>query len=138
MHDRALQHHSTGADAVNAPIVIEGKHARGDQYELESARWKVKMEIGGAGIFAVNRQIGRDLMEQEGFVIGVKAFVRAVIERLRAIRRLKLHVPIAIDGYEILIIQAKRIAVRASKARPFEIDRSMYIHGNLQSRRAPA
>jgi hypothetical protein len=78
-------------------------------------------------------------MEQEGFVIGVKAFVRAIVESLRAIRRLVLHIPVAIDGYEILIIQAERIAVRASKARPFEIHRGMYIHGMLQSRRgAPA
>jgi hypothetical protein len=74
-------------------------------------------------------------VEQEGFVIGVKAFVGAIIERLRAIGRLKLHIGIAIDGYEILIIQAERIAVRAGKAGPFEIDRSMYIHGILQSRR---
>jgi hypothetical protein len=93
------------------------------------------MEIGGAGIFAVNRQIGRDLMEEEGFVVGVKAFVGAIIESLRAIRRFVLHIPITINGYEILIIQAERIAVRASKARPFEIDRSMYVHGILQSRR---
>jgi hypothetical protein len=88
----------------------------------------VKVEIGGAGIFAVDRQIGRDLMEQEGFVVGEKAFVRAIVESLRAVGRLKLHIPIAIDGYKILTVQAERIAVRASKAWPFEIDRSMYVH----------
>ena len=88
MHDRALQHHRAGADIVEAPIVIEGEHARRDQHELETARWKMKMEIGGAGIFAVDRQIGRDFMEQESFVVGVKAFVGAVVERLRAIGRL--------------------------------------------------
>jgi hypothetical protein len=69
-------------------------------------------------------------MEQEGFVIGVKAFVRAIIESLRAICRFVFHIPVAIDGYEILTVQAERIAVRASKARPFEIDRSMNIHGH--------
>jgi hypothetical protein len=72
-------------------------------------------------------------MEQEGFVIGVKAFVGAIVERLRAIRRLKLHIPIAIDGYKILMIEAERIAVRARKAWPFEIDRGMHIHDSLQS-----
>jgi hypothetical protein len=75
-------------------------------------------------------------MEEEGFVVGVKAFVRAIVEGLRAIRRFKLDIPIAIDGYEILIIEVERIAVWASKARPFKIDRSMNIHGILQSRRS--
>jgi hypothetical protein len=74
-------------------------------------------------------------VEEEGFVVGMKAFVGAIIESLRAIRRLKLHIPIAIDGDKIPIIEAERIAVRAGKARPFEIDRSMDIHGILQSRR---
>ena len=127
MHDRALQHHRTGTDVVKPAIVIEGEHARRDQHELVAARWKVKMEIGGAGIGAVNRQICRNLVEQEGFVVGLKAFVCAVVERLRAIGRLVRGIPVAIDGHEILVVQAEGIAVRAGKARPFEIDRGMHF-----------
>jgi len=37
-------------------------------------------------------------MQQEGFVVGVETFVGAVIERLRAIRRLIGGIPIPIDG----------------------------------------
>ena len=133
MHDRALQHHRTGADVVNSAIVIEGEHARRDQHELVTARRKVKMEIGGAGIGQVNRQICRNLVEQEGFVVGVKAFVGAIVERLRAIRRLVRSIPVAIDRHEIPGVQAEGIAVRAGKARPFGIDRGMHVHDTLQS-----
>jgi hypothetical protein len=42
------------------------------------------------------------------------------------------RIPIAIDRHEILVVQAERIAVRASKARPFEINRGTYVHGTLQ------
>jgi hypothetical protein len=42
-------------------------------------------------------------------------------------------IPIAIDRHEILGVQAEGIAVRASKARPFEVNRGMYVHGTLQS-----
>src|SRR3984957_10748 len=133
MNDRALQHHRTRADGVISAIVIEGKHARRDQHELVTTRWKVKMEIGGAGIGTVNRQICRNLVEQEGFVVRMKAFVRAVVECLRAISRLVRCIPVAIDSHEILVVQAEGIAVRVSKARPFEIDRGMHIHDTLQS-----
>ncbi len=34
---------------------------------------------------------------------------------------------------KFVVIQAERIAVRTSKARPFEINRGMHIHGILQS-----
>ncbi len=88
MNDRALQHHRTRTDVVKSAIVIEGEHARCDQHELVTAGWKVKMEIGGACIGAINRQICRNLVEQEGFVVRMKAFVRAIVEGLRAIGRL--------------------------------------------------
>ncbi len=80
MHDRTLQHHRTRADGVKSAIVVEGEHARCDQHELVTARWKVKMEIGGAGVGEVNRQICRNLVEQEGFVVRMEAFVRAIVE----------------------------------------------------------
>src|SRR5664279_3302018 len=134
MNDRALQHHRTRADGVKSAIVIEGEHPRRDQHELVAARWKVKMEIGRAGIGTVNRQICRNLVEQEGFVVGMKALVRTVIECLRAISRLVRSIPVAIDSHKILVVQAEGIAVRASKARPFEIDRGMHIHDTLQSK----
>ena len=133
MNNRALQHHSARADGVKSAIVIECEHARRDQNELVTTRWKVKMEIGGAGIGTVDRQICRNLVEQEGFVVRMKAFVRAVIECLRAISRLVRSIPVAIDSHEILVVQAEGIAVRVSKARPFEIDRGMHIHDTLQS-----
>jgi hypothetical protein len=74
-------------------------------------------------------------MEQEGFVIRVETFVRAIVESLRAIGRCVSRIPLPIDGYEILIVQAQRVAVRASKSRPFKIGRGMYIHGILQPER---
>src|SRR5580692_692132 len=107
MNDRALQHHRTRADGVILAIVIEGKHARRDQHELVTSRWKVKMEIGGTGTGKVNRQICRNLVEQEGFVVRVKAFVRTIIKCLRAISRLVPSIPVTIDGNEILVIQVK-------------------------------
>src|ERR1700691_5526748 len=135
MNDRALQHHRTGSDGMILAIVIEGKHARRDQHELVTTRWKMKMEIGGARVGTVNRQICRNLVEQEGFVVRMKALVGTVIECLRAISRLVRSIPVAIDGDEILVVQMKRIAVRMSKAKPFGIDRGMHIHDTLQSRR---
>jgi hypothetical protein len=63
----------------------------------------------------------------------MKAFVRAIVEGLRAIGRFVRSIPIAIDRHEILVVQAERIAIRASKARPFEINRGMHVHGTLQS-----
>ncbi len=119
MHDRALQHHSAGADIVEAPIVIEREHARRDQHELETARWKMKVKIGGACIREINRKIGRDLMEEEGFVVRMKAFVRAAVERLRAISWLVCRFLVAIDGHKTLSVQADGIAVRAREARRF-------------------
>src|SRR5262245_20271060 len=92
------------------------------------------MEIGGAGIGAVDRQICRDFVEQEGFVVRMKAFVRAIVEGLRAIGRLVRSIPIAINSHGILVVQAEGVAVRARKARPFWINRGMYVHGTLQSR----
>jgi hypothetical protein len=62
----------------------------------------------------------------------MKAFVGAIVEGLRAIGRLVQGIPIAIDRHEVRRVQAEGIAVRASKARPFEIN-GMYIHGILQS-----
>src|ERR1700691_4577883 len=112
MNDRALQHHRTGSDGMILAIVIEGKHARRDQHELVTTRWKMKMEIGGARIGTVNRQICRNLVEQEGFVVRMKAFVRTVIERLRAIRRLVRRIPAASAGDEILVFQVQRSPVR--------------------------
>src|SRR3984957_377397 len=133
MNDRALQHHCTRADGVISAVVIEGKHARCDQHELVTARWKVKMEIGGARIGTVNRQICRNLVEQEGFVVRTKAFVRTVIERLRAISRLVRSIPVAIDGHEILAVLVKRIAVRVGQAKPFGIDRGDRPPPNLSA-----
>jgi hypothetical protein len=52
---------------------------------------------------------------------------------LRAIRRFVLRIAVAIDSHEILVIQAERIAIRASEANLFEIARSMHIHDILQS-----
>src|ERR1700754_1896653 len=92
------------------------------------------MEIGGARVGAIDRQICRDLVKEEGFVVGMKAFVRSIVEGLRAIGRLMRSVPIAINSHEIPVVQAKGIAVRARKARPFWIHRGMYVHGTLQSR----
>jgi len=43
------------------------------------------------------------------------------------------RIPIAIDRHEVRFVEAEGIAVRAGKARPFEINRGMYIHGILQS-----
>ena len=40
---------------------------------------------------------------------------------------------IAIDRDEIAVVQAKGIAIRARKSRPFQINRGMYVHGTLQS-----
>ena len=88
MNDRALQHHRTGGDVVKPAIVIEGERARRDQHELVTAGRKVKMEIGRAGIGEVNRQICRNLMQQEGFVVRMKSLVGATVEGLRAIGRL--------------------------------------------------
>src|ERR1700723_2978876 len=116
MNDRALQHHRTGSDGMILAIVIEGKHARRNQHELVTTRWKMKMEIGGARIGTVNRQICRNLVEQEGFVVRMKAFVRPVIKCLRTISRLERSIPVAIDGHEILVVQVERIAVRVSEA----------------------
>src|SRR5580698_10204066 len=123
MNDRALQYHRARADGVISAIVIEGKHARRDQHELKTTRWKVKMEIGGTRIGTVNRQICRNLVEQEGFVVRMKTFVRTVIECLRPISCLVCSIPVAIDRQEILVVQAEGIAGRVRKARPFEIDR---------------
>src|SRR5215510_1973548 len=92
------------------------------------------MEIGRACIGAVNRQICRDFVEEEGFVVRMKAFVRSSIEGLRAIGRLVRSIPIAINRHEILVVKAEGIAVRARKARTFWINRGMYVHGTLQSR----
>src|ERR1700722_7801081 len=133
MNDRALQYHRARADGVISAIVIESKHARSDQHELVTTRWKVKMEIGGTRIGKVNRQVLRNLVEQEGFVVRMKALVRTVIECLRAISRLVRSIPVAVDGHEILVVQVKRIAVRMSKAKPFGIDHGMHIHDTLQS-----
>src|SRR6516164_835315 len=62
MYDCALQDRRTRADVVYAAIVIECKHAGGHQHELKAAGRKVKMEIGRAGVDAVNWQICRDLL----------------------------------------------------------------------------
>ena len=91
------------------------------------------MEIGRACVGAVDRQICRNLVEEESFVVRMKAFVRAIVEGLRAIGRFVRSIPIAIDRHEILVVQAERIAIRASEARPFEINRGMHVHGTLQS-----
>ncbi len=133
MHDRALQHHRARPDIIDAAIVVEGEHARGHQHQLKAARRQVKVEIGGAGILAVDRQVSRDLVQQEGLVVGVEAFIGATVQRLRAIGRLVGRILVAIDGHEILMVEAERIAVGARQARPFEIDRSMHVHGILQS-----
>ncbi|CUU19550.1 hypothetical protein CDS [Bradyrhizobium sp.] len=45
------------------------------------------MEIGGAGVRAVDREVRRDFVQEEGFVVGVEALVRAVVEGLRPVRR---------------------------------------------------
>jgi hypothetical protein len=63
----------------------------------------------------------------------MKTFVGAIIERLRAIGRFVRGIPIAIDRHEIVGVQAEGIAVRAREARPFEVNRSMHVHGSLQS-----
>ena len=67
VHDRALQHHRAGADIVEAPVIVEGERARGDQHELKAARRQMKMEIGRAGVGQIDRQVGRDLVQQGRF-----------------------------------------------------------------------
>ena len=138
MHDRALQHHRARADIVEAPVIVEGEGARGDQHELKAARRQMQMEIGGAGVGTIDRQIGRDFVEQEGFVVGVEAFVGAVVEGLRPIRRLELRIPVAIDRHEILGVEAERRAVRVGEAGRLEIARSMHVHDVLRSAPLPA
>lgn len=133
MHDRALQHHRAGADIVEAPVIVEGEGARGDQHELKAAGWQMQMEVGGTGVGTVDRQIGRDFVEQEGFVVGVKAFVGAIVKGLRAIRRFELRIPVAIDCDEVLGVEAKRRAVRMGEAGRLEIARSMHVHDVLRS-----
>ena len=74
------------------------------------------MEIGGARIGQVNRQVCRNFVEEKGLVIGMKAFVRAIVERLRSICRLVRLIPVAIDRDKILGVQANGITIRAGKA----------------------
>ena len=62
----------------------------------------------------------------------MKAFVGAIVERLRPICRLVRCIPVAIDRHEIPGVQAEGIAVRAGKAGRFGIDRGMHVHGTLQ------
>nr|WP_247554370.1 hypothetical protein [Bradyrhizobium sp. 138] len=93
----------------------------------------MQMEVGRTGVGTVDRQIGRDFVEQEGFVIGVKALVGAIVEGLRAIRRLELRIPVAIDRDEVLRVEAKRRAVRMGEAGGLEIARSMHVHDALRS-----
>jgi hypothetical protein len=92
MDDGALQHHRARADVMKAAVVIEGEHPRGDHHELESPWRQMEMEIRRSGVGAVDRQIGRDLVEQQGFVVRVEALVRAIVESLRAIGRLVFRV----------------------------------------------
>lgn len=93
----------------------------------------MQMEIGGTGVGTVDRQIGRDFVQQEGFVVGLKAFVGAIVERLRTIRRLELRIPVAIDCDEVLHVETKRRAIRMSQADRLEIARSMHVHDVLRS-----
>jgi hypothetical protein len=60
----------------------------------------MKVEIGRARIFAIDWKIGRDFMQKEGFIVGMKAFVRTIIKSLRAVSRLVSCFPIAVDGNE--------------------------------------
>ncbi|MGY4506134.1 hypothetical protein ACVWYH_010091 [Bradyrhizobium sp. GM24.11] len=138
MHNRALQHHCARADIVETAVIVEGEGPRGDQHELKAARRQMQMEIGRAGVGAIDRQIGRDFVEQEGFVVGVKAFVGAVVERLRTIRRFELRIPVAIDRHKIPGVEAKRRAVRMGEAGRLEIARSMHVHDVLRSAPLPA
>lgn len=133
MHDRALQHHRAGADIVEAPVIVESERARGHQHQLEAAGWKMQVEIGGTCVGAVDRQVGRDFVEQEGLVVGVEAFVGAVVECLRAIGRLEFRIPVAVDGDEVLRVEAERRAVRMGEAGRPEIARSMHVHDVLRS-----
>lgn len=133
VHDRALQHHRAGTDIVEAPVIVEGERARGDQHELKASRRQMQMEISGAGVGPVDRQIGRDLVQEEGLVVGVKALIGAVVERLRPVRRLELRIPVAIDRHEILIVEAQPRAVRTGETGEIEISGSMHVHVILRS-----
>ena len=52
----------------------------------------------------------RDFVQQEGLVVGVEAFVGAVVEGLRTVGRLVLRIPVAIDRDEILRVEAEGIS----------------------------
>jgi hypothetical protein len=88
MNDRTLQHHRAGADIIYPAVIVEGEHARRDHHELETAGREVKMEIGWPGIGPIDRQVCRNLVQQEGFIVLMKALVRSVIKCLRPISRL--------------------------------------------------
>ncbi|MFK4539888.1 hypothetical protein ABIA00_008071 [Bradyrhizobium ottawaense] len=93
----------------------------------------MQMEVGGTGVGTVDRQIGRDFVQQERLVVGVKAFIGAIVERLRTIRRLELRIPVAIDCDEVLGVEAERRAIRMGEAGRLEIARSMHVHDVLRS-----
>ena len=128
MHDRALQHHCAGADVEDASVIIEGEHARRDEHELEAARRQMQMEIRRARILAIDRKIGRDLVQQEGLVIGVEAIVGSVVERLRPIGRLVVRILLAIEGDELLPVQLERIAVGMKEASKMRRDPGVFVH----------
>lgn len=133
MHDRALQHHRARADIVDPPVVVEREHPRSDQHKLVPARRQVEMEIGRTCIRQINRQVGRNLVQQEGLVVGVEAFVCTIVERLRPIGCLIRGTAIAIDSHEVLVVQANGTAVRVSKTKPLLIKCGMNIHDVLQT-----
>ena len=64
----------------------------------------MQVEIGGAGVLSINRQIGCYFVQKEGFIIGIKAIVGAAVERLRAICGLVLCIAVPIDRDKLLLV----------------------------------
>ena len=70
------------------------------------------MEIGRAGIRAIDRQVRRDFLEQERAGVGAQAFRRHVVESLGPEDCLVCRIPVAVDRHDVLPIEAKRFPVR--------------------------
>ena len=87
------------------------------------------VKIGGAGVRPVDGQIGAHLMQQQIFIVGVKTIIGAVVERLRAIGRLVLHVLLPVDGDECLFVEAERLAIRMDQAGQLGRNHAVPRHG---------
>lgn len=98
MHD--APHRRAWAHIVQLPVIVEGEHARGDEDQLEAAGRQ--MEVGRPRILP-HGEVGRHFLQQEGVVVGVQAFQRAMVERLGEGRL--LHVGQSARHQRALIVQ---------------------------------